>query len=357
MITKLHLKDFQGHADSTFEFDPGVNAIIGGTDEGKSSVIRAIRLVAENRPSGNSFIRNGAKETAVTLELPEGAVVRQKGTASHKYILNGVELTAFGQGVPEAVADFIRIDPEVNIQRQSDPYFLLHASESERGKMLGRFCNMAVASLAVAIARRRGLRADKEADDLTCKLNPLKVKQDALHHFAKKGADVRALEELNGRIGNGKKKLAHATSLANSYRAFNIPPPIAIPAMPDLSGFVSLHNRLVKMRGSLATTVPAPVSYTAPDNIEGPVKLAAQLKGYKTALGNTVPPKIKYPSEPPDTHKNLQNLYLKALELRRALVGLAGQQSAVEAELEAIKAELDKIKVCPLCRQPRCRPC
>src|SRR3989344_1111203 len=42
MITKVKLKNWRSHADSTLEFTPGTNALIGIMGSGKSSIMDAI---------------------------------------------------------------------------------------------------------------------------------------------------------------------------------------------------------------------------------------------------------------------------------------------------------------------------
>src|SRR3990172_9727295 len=42
MITKVRLKNWRSHLDSTMEFTPGTNALIGIMGSGKSSIMEAI---------------------------------------------------------------------------------------------------------------------------------------------------------------------------------------------------------------------------------------------------------------------------------------------------------------------------
>ena len=50
MIKSIHVVGFQSHADSTIEFDPGVNVLIGQSDSGKTAVVRALDWALNNRP-------------------------------------------------------------------------------------------------------------------------------------------------------------------------------------------------------------------------------------------------------------------------------------------------------------------
>ena len=59
MFTRLEIKNFQSHKNTTIDFDKNINSICGETDNGKSAVIRAIKWIVENRPlsieSSNSY--------------------------------------------------------------------------------------------------------------------------------------------------------------------------------------------------------------------------------------------------------------------------------------------------------------
>src|SRR6476646_11876366 len=46
MITDLRLQHFRSYADSSFEFGPGVNIIVGPNGSGKTNLLEAILVVA-----------------------------------------------------------------------------------------------------------------------------------------------------------------------------------------------------------------------------------------------------------------------------------------------------------------------
>ena len=62
MIDKISIKNFQSHPNTELELDPGINVITGSSDNGKTSIFRALYWIIYNRPSGNSFISNWIKD-------------------------------------------------------------------------------------------------------------------------------------------------------------------------------------------------------------------------------------------------------------------------------------------------------
>jgi len=95
MLESIRLKNFQKHRAIEIEFDPLVTCIVGASGTGKSSILRAIRWVVLNKPSGDSFIRHGKKGTVGELVVDGIKIVRKKGKGDNSYAL---ENNAEGSG-------------------------------------------------------------------------------------------------------------------------------------------------------------------------------------------------------------------------------------------------------------------
>ena len=130
MIKSLVLKNFQSHKSSTLVFNPGVNVIVGSTDSGKTAILRALRLLIENRPSGDEFLSTWGGIMELILETEEYYITRVKGKKDNAYFLDEQEFVAFGKGVPEEIVKALNIN-EINLQRQLDSPFLLTSSPGE----------------------------------------------------------------------------------------------------------------------------------------------------------------------------------------------------------------------------------
>jgi DNA repair ATPase RecN len=136
MFKSIVLQNFQSHKDTTLEFDPGVNVIIGDSDSGKTAILRALTWVLTNRPTGEAFRRYGTSETRVKVETIEGSVERLRADNGNLYWVGVERLAAIGTSVPESVLKLLKMDPEVNIQRQLDAPFLLSCSPGEVAQRL-----------------------------------------------------------------------------------------------------------------------------------------------------------------------------------------------------------------------------
>ena len=98
MIQSVHIQNFQSHKNSTLEFSPGVNIIVGTSDSGKTAIIRALRWVVWNRPSGDSLRSTWGGKTSVEICLDKGSVERSKDRSDRAPSRQSVSSTWRGSG-------------------------------------------------------------------------------------------------------------------------------------------------------------------------------------------------------------------------------------------------------------------
>lgn len=92
MIKKIILKNFEAHQDSEIEFSDGLNIIVGPSNQGKSSIIRALALVVANRFDKQS-VRTGCDFCSVTVETEKGWIKAERGESVNRWTVckNGQE--------------------------------------------------------------------------------------------------------------------------------------------------------------------------------------------------------------------------------------------------------------------------
>jgi energy-coupling factor transporter ATP-binding protein EcfA2 len=135
---KLRVNNFQSHSDSELEFAEGkVNAIVGPSNAGKSSVIRALELVALNRPDGMTYRKHGTKETRVTLD----GVTRVRGNTANQYEADGEVYKALRSAVPRQVTDALRLT-DINFRKQHEPYFMLGESPGAVARAMNELADL-----------------------------------------------------------------------------------------------------------------------------------------------------------------------------------------------------------------------
>ena len=142
-IKQISISNFQSHKDSLLELSPGVNLICGSSDSGKSSIVRALKWLATNRPLGDGFVSWGSKgETAVEVLLDDGvSIMHEPGSYS---LIKGKERqdwSAIGTGVPETVTQALNIS-DLSWAHQMDSPFLLSASPGEVARTLNEVADL-----------------------------------------------------------------------------------------------------------------------------------------------------------------------------------------------------------------------
>lgn len=140
MLERLTIENFQAHRHLSVALDPGITTLVGPSDVGKSAILRALRWVAQNKPDGDAFIRDGEKSVSVTLNVDGHSIRRSRGV-KNLYEVDGNILEAFGREVPQDVATILNTST-VNFQGQHDAAFWLSESPAEVARQLNSIVDL-----------------------------------------------------------------------------------------------------------------------------------------------------------------------------------------------------------------------
>jgi len=210
MLSRVVLRNFQGHKRLAVDFDPSVTTIIGPSDKGKSAVLRAIKWVCLNQPAGNDFLHHGAKRVSVTLIIDGTKVKRSHSNGKNVYKLNKQTYTAFGREVPEPVADFLRIS-NINFQGQHDAPFWFSETAGQVSRRLNQIVDLeivdhALSHLGAELRASRTIETDRKEQ-----LSKAKIARKALSYVNQIQTDFMKLKQ-QGAIA---AKNAHTSRVLN----------------------------------------------------------------------------------------------------------------------------------------------
>lgn len=123
-----------------------MNVIKGSSDSGKSSIVRALAWVFQNRPSGDEFVSWFAKEkepTEVGVEFDDSWILKRRTGSTNSYQTSETEgtLEALRSDLPTEITSVTRID-DCNIQEQHETYFLLQDSPGEVARKLNQLTGL-----------------------------------------------------------------------------------------------------------------------------------------------------------------------------------------------------------------------
>lgn len=175
MIKSLEIKNIQSHKNSRLEFSPGINALVGTSNNGKSAVLRALNWAVNNRPLGVEVLlsnwaydKNGKQndEMSVTVEKDNGVLIRRKTKTENEYVIDGEKLEAIKTDVPEKVKRFFALS-ETNMQKQQDAPFLLSLSSGKIAEYFNRIVRLDIIDrvLSNAESSRRKMKNQLETSE------------------------------------------------------------------------------------------------------------------------------------------------------------------------------------------------
>jgi len=182
VIKKVTLKDFQIHKNLELEFGK-FTTLTGGSNGGKSAVLRAISGLTKNSSPAN-YVRRGQQSLSVTIEFDDGQKIEwQKGEKVNKYIITDAAgatrvLDKVGAGVPEEVSDILRLGPVavkgsdkeyINFHNQLEAPFLISSTPGNVAKLFGELTSASQLYTAVGEGNRQarhtnGLKATRKED-------------------------------------------------------------------------------------------------------------------------------------------------------------------------------------------------
>lgn len=200
MLTKARLRNYQRHKDREFEFGPRVTTIVGGTDDGKTTLLRALEWLFLNVPPrgpAGHYVRHGASRCVVSAVVDGTRVTRgaaRKG--GHFYrVGKGPKLKAVGRGdPPPSVRKVLNLD-EDNFQRPYDMPFWLTLSAGQVGRNLNSIVDLSIMDMVLARAVAESREADRAVKDAKSRVKQSKEKLGNLSrvtHFARRLRRLKA---------------------------------------------------------------------------------------------------------------------------------------------------------------------
>lgn len=301
MIEAITLQNYRPFKQATIALPNGLIAIVGDTDAGKSAFISALRWVVENRPLGDSVKSDWGGETEVSIQLPEGTVIREKGAKNRYAIIHkegGTEwFEAFGPNVPAEVSGLLNMSG-TNFQWQHDSPFLVSGTPREAGRVINDVTDLDAIDTAIT-----GItRIDRQERD-----------------------EIKALQQ----------EAAELTQELERYRD-----------LPDFQMKVERVERLQSERDQIETRLHFLASTL--NRVRG-------LQKQRSTVSKLVALKDKV-AKVRRLDYEVKEMKLKEHKLRQAyerIWDLYGQKAALELRVTELKAEhkLNTGDVCPLCKQ------
>jgi len=226
-IRFIRLRNFQGYVDETFHLSPGVNAISGENNVGKSSFVRAFRAVFYGE-ARDSLIRRGERHCVVEIGFPGGRVLRwdrqlRRNPVNSWKLLgpdgsvvaeDGMTYETGGRTVPEWVPELFRIGPveglDVHAIKQKTPVFLLDKPGSTRAAVLSVGQESGHVRKMISLHKEQCARDAAAVKDGEAEMSTILRRIEALKGTEKAREAIKAAE---ARLAEAEKEAADAAAL------------------------------------------------------------------------------------------------------------------------------------------------
>jgi hypothetical protein len=361
----IRLINVQAYKDATLHLGPGVNALIGPNNRGKSTFIRALRAVFYGE-ARDSLVRAGAKNATVeigvagkrllrftrqprrspvniwSLHEADGSVVEEKG----------MRYETGGRNVPDWVADLLRItkveDLDVHIAHQKFPVFLLGEAASRRSAVLSIGQEASYIRDMLVIHRERCTRDNatvrngerelialeetltglKEISVLKEKLSAIRIQADTIKQHA---LQLQRMQERAAQLMLLTKQLQRSQAKLS-----------AMTALPDTDQVLDLSRRVEHARER--ERIGRQVVQLSKSLSSSQARLAAlqSLPGDAPVLENTA---------------SSQNMLKRLGDLHSAELIAQGRVAQIDEGLKSVQAEMACLVeetggLCPTCGSP-----
>ncbi|KAA2237809.1 AAA family ATPase [Salinarimonas soli] len=364
-LRSIRLVDVQAFADATLPLGPGVNALIGPNNRGKSTIIRALRAVfyGEGR---DALVRAGAGACTVELGLARGRILRfnrtPKRTPVNLWSLHevdgsvveedGTRFETGGRAVPdwvERLCGIVKVEGlDVHVAHQKFPVFLLGEPASKRSAVLSIGQESAYLREMLAIHRERtardqtlvrlGERELGEIRDALARLGDLAgiemslaEERDALANLHAGARRVVDLEGAHARLTTAVRRLAAARGRSE-----------ALLELPGPEALAGISERLAKANARSALV----------DRLIAASRRSAGASARAAALAE-LPDDL-----PPLRDAGAADRSARELaRLRKALDAARGRAGEAERRIAAIKGAIEGLieaggGLCPACGAP-----
>jgi len=237
MINSIEGADWEGFPYFYMEFAKGVNVIIGKSHYGKSSLIRSINWVLENRPQGTSYFPHGKKKpsTEVAIDFADGGYINRLKNNSDNYYEASVEnepFSALRTGVPEQVTKLSNMTG-INIQAQKDVHFFLaeHWTPGKRSKFLNKIVHLEEMDAATEIINSTISEMNSSYNSKSVELKEEEKKFKELEWVDKAIEFLDKISELETKIVTTNSKCVNIISIRDSIIQLNE----QIDELPDMA--------------------------------------------------------------------------------------------------------------------------
>lgn len=346
MIRSVQINNFQAHKDTFIDFDEGVSAIIGISDCGKTSILRALTWCITNKPSGDAFQSSWGGDTSVMVILSSGDMItRGRDKKGNYYKVNEIEFRAFGAGDPPQEVQTLFNMNNINMSAQMDAPFLLSSSPGEVAQILNKVVNLDVIDTATSNIRKKKLEVDRELSAAQIQGGQLEIQIKEFAYLEELEKDVKDLESLQNQQTGVHAHWVRLVALIAQFRliikeqdGYQVLLPAEIPLIKTLSLLQEKEKISIECNTLLSL-------YNQSNKLQKEIIINSRILDAEKIVISTLPLFQEYQ----DQHRKLISLWDVFQDIRK----IKTRQEAECLFLDDLEKQFHKEmpEECPLCGQ------
>ncbi|MGL4999556.1 MAG: AAA family ATPase [Cetobacterium sp.] len=203
----IQIKDYQGITSAKLRLLPGINAVIGKTNAGKSSIIRAISDLVNNDIT-DSDVRIGSKEgkAVVAIKNDNGNLVKLtrslNSTFKTKYDINGESIEKVGKQKLDEV-DVLGLstfeDLNIHFIKQEDLPFLVFENQYKTYEFLSQSKSQLLLNVSQGLIAENKI-LDKEYKSSLTEADIIKTRYDEIREELKTYPNFQSHYEVKKKL-------------------------------------------------------------------------------------------------------------------------------------------------------------
>lgn len=336
-LLKLALLNIQSHEKSLVRFSPYLNAIIGTTDSGKSSILRGIIQLATNKLKWDDLRRWDSKSSVISLSDEKNIIKRVKSSSKNAYVVNGKTLGTVRTDVPDSVFNLLNIN-EINIQHQKDSWFLIDKSKAHISREINKVAGLSIMDRSIQALNKK-IREIK--DRIRSDNNHILESENALMEFdwvAKSNVELSVLEKYEEKISNLEEKIEELNGILMNIDKENENLKNLLPEsiITEIKSIFEGNEKIELLE----------------DQINELKDILSELSKFKLIMEKVVEIDT---TELEDTKEKIKSTE-GAIDVIEDILNDLNEEKEnnilIEQKIEMINNKLKKIKVCPTCKAP-----
>ena len=229
MIKSIDIKNFQPHKDTHMDFSPGVNAIVGTSDKGKSSVFRAFDFNIRNTTNDKAYVShwcynkkgNIVDNSEVTINLDDHIIKRVKGKDNYYNVDNEeTNQEGIGKGTPpDNIIELYKMD-DITMQKQKDSFFLFDLSKTKVAETFNKIVDLEIIDTTINNIKSKIREIKNEEKVLNNKKEEYQKEVESYNYIddiAKELQELQILENEIDMLNSSIADLDSSITVLNNY--------------------------------------------------------------------------------------------------------------------------------------------